>query len=218
MITLHLYGSLKEDFGSEFVLDAHSPIEAIRILEANFPGRFLKSFAVGGFYVVRGKDMETGISDVEDTLLFEMDEDVHIAPEIEGSGGLFKAILGAVIIVAAVVAAAYTGGTSLTVLGMTMSYGSIALFGAALMIGGIAEMLTPTPDLSIGAMTSVDPKNSHVFNGAENIVAQGVPVPVVYGEVETGSVTIAASLTVEDVSSTITSSVLAFAGETEDTP
>lgn len=221
MITLHLYGILKDKFGAEFELEARSPIEAVRILEANFPGRFLKEFSTGSFYVLRGSDLDNATEDTEQTLEFEMNEDVHIVPEVCGAGGFFKAILGAVIVVAAVVAAIPSGGTSLAGLGAAMSatafagisYGTIAMFGASLLLGGIAEMLTPTPELSGGGTpASVDPKASFIFNGAENIVAQGVPVPVIYGEVETGSVVMAVSLSVEDVNTTLNAGTITLTG------
>lgn len=211
MIVLNLYGALKEEFGTGFELDAGSPIEAVRILEANFPGRFLKAFAEGSFFVVRGSDLEGGRCDTEHTLDFITGEDVHIVPEVEGAGGFFKAIVGAVIIVAAVVAAVYTGGSSLGVAAamsqtafMGVSYSTIAMFGASMMFGGIAEMLTPTPKIDgATAGAAVDQKASYIFNGAENIVAQGVPVPIIYGEIETGSVLIGLSLTVEDVNAAV---------------
>ena len=216
MVKLHLYGSLKEEFGTGFELEARSPTEAIRILEANFPGRFLKAFSTGNFYVARGSDFETGVGDTGETLTFEMEEDIHIAPEIEGAGrGLLLTIIGVVIIIIAVWASGGTAagaagaaaeGEGAGLAGMSMlgvTWGTIAMFGASLMFAGISQMLTPTPDVPAGTVAR-DPKASYIFQGAENIVGQGVPIPVIYGEMETGSVTMAVSLTVEDVSTKVT--------------
>jgi len=215
MVTLYLYGSLKEEFGEKFTVKAKSPIEAIRVLEANFPGRFLKAFSVGGFYVLRGKDLDNAISDTGETLAFQTGDDIHIAPEIYGSGffdsGWFKVILGVVIIAAAVVTSGAAAGLMSGVpgafgFGMAgagfagVSFSTYALFGAALVLSGISQMLTPTP--KVESSKTVDPRASFIFQGAENIVAQGVPVPVIYGEVETGSVTIALSLSVEKFTGT----------------
>jgi predicted phage tail protein len=44
-----------------------------------------------------------------------------------------------------------------------------------------------------------DPKRSYSFSGVQNVSRQGVPVPVVYGEVLIGSIVISAGITTEKV-------------------
>jgi predicted phage tail protein len=68
--------------------------------------------------------------------------------------------------------------------------------GASLAIGGIAQLLTPTPKLGT---SENDPRRSYSFSGIQNVSRQGVPVPVIYGEVFTGSVVISAGINTEEV-------------------
>jgi len=59
-------------------------------------------------------------------------------------------------------------------------------------------MLTPLPkkpDFS----SEEDPRLSFSFNGLQNTSRAGTPVPIVYGEIFTGSVVISASVDTEQV-------------------
>ncbi|MDR5776747.1 hypothetical protein QCE81_33475, partial [Caballeronia sp. LZ002] len=61
------------------------------------------------------------------------------------------------------------------------------LMGGSLALGGIAQMLspqTPTPPTA----------NQHGMPGIQNVVAQGGPVPLLYGRMRVGSTVISASM------------------------
>ncbi len=77
--------------------------------------------------------------------------------------------------------------------GVTSAVGIIAV-GAALVLSGISGLLAPTP------VTKDENGNTkkNVFNGPENVTAQGVPVPIGYGRLVVGSAVINAALTVEE--------------------
>jgi predicted phage tail protein len=62
-------------------------------------------------------------------------------------------------------------------------------------LSGAAQMLTPTP-----SNDSFDDPNSFTFNGILNTINAGVSIPVVYGEVFTGSIIVSAGLDTEDFS------------------
>jgi predicted phage tail protein len=66
--------------------------------------------------------------------------------------------------------------------------------GASLVLGGVAQLLTPTPRVAQGADTQDDPRKSYSFSGIQNTSRQGVPVPIVYGETVVGSVVISAGI------------------------
>ena len=71
---------------------------------------------------------------------------------------------------------------------------AIGLAGGSLILGGVAMMLTPiprTPDMDS------DPRENFNFSGVQNTSRSGVVVPVIYGEVVTGSITISAGLNTE---------------------
>ena len=58
-------------------------------------------------------------------------------------------------------------------------------------------MLTPTPSTDIE--TDSDPRQNFSFSGVQNVARSGVVVPVIYGEVVTGSITISAGLNTEEI-------------------
>ena len=72
--------------------------------------------------------------------------------------------------------------------------------GTSLALGGVAQLLTPTPTLSLGTDSPNDPRKSYSFSGIQNTSRQGTPVPIVYGEMLVGSVVISAGIDVDQVS------------------
>jgi predicted phage tail protein len=210
MRTIHLYGHLAETFGASFRLEVFSAAEAVRALEANFPGRFYRALARGEYHVVKGDNIESGESFGEDLLTFGLGaKDLHLMPAMAGAkDGIWTVVIGVALIGAAVFtagAAAGLAGISMgaamgeaTFLGISMA--SYATFGISLALSGISTMLSPTMDLpSTGTRAAVDPRASFVIQGAENVAAQGVPVPLVCGKFLVGSVVISQSVLVEDV-------------------
>jgi predicted phage tail protein len=71
--------------------------------------------------------------------------------------------------------------------GMAMRYGS------ALLMGGIAQLLAPTPDTP----SDTDMEN-YSFSGAVNTTQQGVAIPVCYGQLMVGGAVISAGMKAED--------------------
>lgn len=69
-----------------------------------------------------------------------------------------------------------------------------------MMLGGVAQLLAPQPKAP--SMRSADNgKQNTYFSPTENMVAQGNPVPVPYGEIMTGSRRISQELSTRDESS-----------------
>jgi predicted phage tail protein len=66
--------------------------------------------------------------------------------------------------------------------------------GASLVLGGVAQLLTPTPKVPQGADGQDDPRKSYSFSGVQNTSRAGTPVPIVYGETLVGSVVISAGI------------------------
>ena len=69
--------------------------------------------------------------------------------------------------------------------------------GVGLAIGGAVQYLVQIPDGNTGT-NSVDNGASYNFNGPVNVTAQGNPIPVLYGELITGSVTVSGDLYSEE--------------------
>ena len=210
MKVVKVYGALRKLLGQcRFELDVVTPGQAIKALCVNFPQleRWLLDSEKDGvaYRVTVGKQKATE-QDVSPLLLPFGDREVFsITPVVTGAGrGFGMVLLGAVLIGAAVV----TGGASLSfgVGGFSLSAGvtatttlSLAIaagnFGVFLVLGGIAQMLSPTP--SAPKFEQAQQLESFSFSGIVNTARQGVPVPVVLGRAYAGSVVISSGLDVE---------------------
>ena len=70
--------------------------------------------------------------------------------------------------------------------------------GAGLLLSGVSGMLFPIPDQQQFA-SEEDPRISFSFDGVQNTSRAGTPVPIVYGEILTGSVVISAAVDTNQV-------------------
>jgi predicted phage tail protein len=215
MRNVYLYGDLAKQFGPVFRIRANTVGAVIRLLEANFRGKFMARVLHGEYRVVAGKGFEDENATHFDDELVRSDlnlgsKDLHIMPTPQGSGGVFRVVLGVVLIGAALVLSGGTlaaplagmGGTAFSLGGMAVSYGSIALFGASMVLGGLSQMLTPVPKIgadSYAGRETADERPSFIFNGAVNTTEQGGPVPVIYGRMRVGSTVISGGITTENI-------------------
>ena len=121
-------------------------------------------------------------------------QDIHLIPVITGAGrGLGKILLGAVLIGMAVVSggagfAFGSKGVGFIATGAAPNalMAAIGNIGIGLTLMGVSEMLIPLPkkpDFS----SEEDPRLSFSFSGLQNTSRAGTPVPIVYGEIFTGS-------------------------------
>jgi predicted phage tail protein len=220
---IKVYGKLAKHVGQRsFKAAVKSPAEAIRFLLANFPD--LRGVMSEGDYKISVGRSELEIGDHPEYIHLPSAsfEPIRIIPVIAGAqGGTGKILAGVGLIAAAILLAPVGGGflglgqsalgaigpfagglTQGFILGSAAST-AIGAVGAALVLGGVAQLMTPTPKLtetnSRGIDQESDPRRSFSFSGVQNVSRQGVPVPVIYGEVFTGSVVITASLNVEEV-------------------
>lgn len=207
MARIHLHGALGRRFGRCADYQVRDAAEAIRALAANHPD-FEKTFREGSYRLIRGPRSRGGTDLTLDTLTLGLGSaDLHIIPVPAGAknGGAGKAIMGALIMVVAVVAAMPTGGGSLMLgaevtiggVGLSVTYGSVALFGATMMLSGISQMLSPTPRVNLP-----DSKQSYLFSGPVNVTEQGGSVPLVYGRCWVGSTVISSGMDTEQVNTT----------------
>lgn len=153
-----------------------------------------------GWYQIRiaGEDVS------EETLSARLHEPlppgavIHIVPRMEGAknSGLFQVIAGAALIVAS-----FIPGLNVAVwAGMAATWSSLAFsIGASLMLGGVAQMLTPKPQ-SPSAHHADNGKQNVYFSSLDNMIAQGNPLPILYGEMLVGSRRISQSLSTRDES------------------
>lgn len=123
---------------------------------------------------------------------------IHIVPRMEGAKSGWTGILAG----AALIAASFIPGLNVAVwAGAAATWSSLAFsLGVSMMLGGVAQMLAPQPKAP--SMHSADNgKQNTYFSSLDNMVAQGNPLPVPYGEVMTGSRRISQELSTRDESS-----------------
>jgi predicted phage tail protein len=201
--TVKVYGHLAEHCGqSVFEALVRTPAEAIRFLLCNFPS--LRGVMRDGHYKVAASDLELELGDHPEQLHYPLGSDdvVRVIPVITGAGGAGKILEGAALIgISLLVPGAGVAGTSFLAsatgaatfgAGLAAAAGSI---GAALVLGGVADLITPVPR---APEVDNDPRENFNFSGIQNVTREGVPVPIVYGEMIVGSVVVSAGLNVEE--------------------
>ena len=171
---IKLYGKLAKFIGHRVLeADVATAAEAVRFLLANWPE--LEAHMSDQHYRV-----SIGTYDLE---LEELHHPagaapISFVPVVAGAGAVGRIIAGIALIAIGIV----TGITPLIYL------------GAALTLGGVAELLTPVPKVPQGADKQDDPRKSYSFSGIQNTSRAGTPVPIVYGETVVGSVVISAGI------------------------
>ncbi len=192
--TIVLHGALAKRYGRRHTLGVRTAPQAAYALCTLIPG-FREEFQDGWYRVVRGR-VADGITLTERELHLQAPPggEIHFIPVARGgknSGGI-KAVLGAVILVAAVVASAgalapvgIVGGGLAATSALGVSYGAIAFFGATMLLSGVSALLSST---SNKLANQIDPLTSYSLTGNTNSTAEGTPIPVVYGRTRVGSV------------------------------
>jgi len=195
---IKVYGRLARFLGEHtFEAEISSPVEVFKFLLANFPN--LESHMMEQYYCVKVGDYEISETELD---IPSGSQEIRIVPVIMGAKkGIGRFLLGAVLIGAAVFlpgaapALGMTGFTAGTA-GASLLAVTTANIGLYLALSGAAQMLTPTED--VGA-DSDDP-SSFTFNGVQNTIRAGVPIPVVYGEIFTGSLVVSGGIDTDDYS------------------
>ena len=214
-----VYGPLAKFVGQRrFLAEISNAGEAVRMLLANFPG--LDRHMADQHYrvIVDGYD-----ADLEE-LHHPASQTIKIVPVLGGAGsGTGKILAGIALVAAAIVLGPATGGFMGLGMGLAASGGGMGIVGStvailagtigtSLVLGGVAQLLSPTPQIgSIGPASSntfrpnstegteMDPQESYSFSGIQNTSRMGLPVPVVYGETIVGSVVIYAGIDVDTI-------------------
>ena len=192
---IRVYGRLAKFLGRRvFKADVANAAEAVRFLLANFPK--LEAHMAEQHYRVSVGDYDLTLDELHDPA---GQQEIKIVPVLTGAGGP----TGRIIIGAALIAGAFfTGGATIGLLGLAAPVAVstvLAGIGATLVLGGVAQLLTPVPKVPSGPDTEADPRKTYSFSGIQQTSRQGVPVPVVYGETIVGSVVISAGIDTEKV-------------------
>ena len=193
---IKLYGQLAKFIGRRVLeADVATAAEAVRMLVANFPG--LEQHMADQYYRVTVGTYDLGLDEIHDPA---GQQDIKIMPVVVGAGGAgAKIAIGVALIALSFIpgigwaaAAAATATKAATVAGFTAIGSTLFGLGASLLIGGVAQLISPVPKIPQGPDTDNDPRKTFNFSGIQQTSRQGVPVPAVYGLTLVGSVVISA--------------------------
>lgn len=192
MVTIRLLGEVGRRFGRRFQLAVKTPAEALRALCVQIPElrQYLLESGENGINWRVVTDHAQGLT--EEQLMWPMSKRMVLAPIPTGRGGNG---VGAIIAGVALVAfSLLLPGIGAAIGGATMT--KIGLVGAAMLFGGVAQLLTPTPQMpTVGAIgggattgrSESDQLKSFTFDKSNANTKQGEVVPVLYGERIIGS-------------------------------
>jgi len=181
--TVRFYGPLAKALGrrSFSAIGLNSASEVMRCLLSNFPQ--LVSHMRGRHYRVVMNGRAISKDELNDPV--GDNHEIHIIPAIcgAGGGGPLTSILAGVALVGA---------------GLLFPFASSFLtpLGIGLVLQGVAELISPTPNVE---PESTDPSNrSYNFSNIQQTSREGVPVPLVYGEIVTGSIVLSVNIEKDD--------------------
>jgi predicted phage tail protein len=190
---IKLYGKLAKFIGHRVLeADVATAAEAVRFLLANWPE--LEAHMSDQQYRV---SIGTYDIDLEELHHPAGAAPISFVPVVAGAGATARIIIGVVLLAVSFLATA--GGGAIFGAAFAKNLGLLAAgqaIGASLVLGGVAQLLTPTPKIS---KDEADPRKSFSFSGIQNTSRAGVPVPVVYGETLVGSVVISAGIDIVQV-------------------
>ena len=187
---IKLYGILAKKFGKEFHLAVDNTREAMRALSVQVQGFehfMLHAHEQGLEFAVFQDDQNIGETELDMSTSAKV---IKVVPKVKGAGGngVLQVILGAILVV-----------VGYFTFGATSPYG-VALIGAGIgtMVGGVAQMLMPQAD-TLQDENQDGNKANKGFGSAVTTVAQGNPVPVLYGQREVGGFIASAGQYPEDL-------------------
>ena len=189
--TIKLYGILAKKFGKEFHLAVDNTREAMRALCVQVPGFehfMLHAHEQGLEFAVFQDEQNIGETELDMSTSAKV---IKVVPRVMGAGGAVQTIIGAVLVVVGVLVTVGTLGG-----GAALGAGLIGA-GVGMAVGGIAMMLMPK--IENQDQNQDGNKANKGFGGAVTTVAQGNPVPVLYGQREVGGFIASAGQYPEDL-------------------
>lgn len=193
---IKLYGELAEFVGhKEFEVQVDSLQKAVSFLINNFPQ--VEAYMNPKYYQVKVGNYAIDESEIHDPI---GKEDIHFVPVISGARGFGRILLGA-----ALIAGAFMLSPTLSLSAPGFGFAkagfltkAVVGIGASLVLSGVNDLLFPLPEMP-DFSSEEDPRLSFSFSGTQNTARAGTPVPIVYGEIMTGSVVISTSLDTQQV-------------------
>ena len=190
---IKVYGKLRQFLGkSYFEAAVKSPQQAMNFLMANFEG--LQKHMNDQVYKVKmGGNVIT-----EDYLSMSGQGDIQIIPIATGA-------LPIIIGVGALAAGAAAATASSFIIGTVLAT-ALTSIGTSMIIGGITDLISPQKSpQNISSVSDIDPaiRGSYSFSGIQNVSSSGVPIPIIYGHVFSGSIIISSGTDTAQIRKTV---------------
>lgn len=199
--TLHLHGDLAKTYGKRHRVFAETFHDALRIVDCNHPG-FLRRIGRGNWHCLRGdRTLKRSFEMYPHHVVLPISGDLHLVPAVAGGKSRGTKIIFSIVIGGALLATGIGGalgafgaagaglGTGIGFMGIT--YGTVALMGASILLGGLSMLLTPVPK---DTNTADRKQDSFTFSGPVNAGDEGTSIPLPYGELIVGGVTVASDI------------------------
>ena len=196
---IKVYGKLRQFLGKSYFMAAvKSPQQAMSFLVANFEG--VQKHMNDQIYKVK----MGGRVITEEYLSMTGQGDIQIIPIATGA---VPVVIGAIGIGAGAAAAATTlTGVAGFLVGTVLST-VLTTVGTSMLIGGVTDLLSPqNPIPDVSSVSDIDPsiRGSYSFSGIQNVSSSGVPIPIIYGAVFSGSIIISSGTDSTQVVKSIT--------------
>lgn len=193
---IKVYGKLRQFLGkSYFEAAVKSPQQAINFLMANFEG-LQKHMNDQVYRVKMGGNIIT-----EDYLSMSGQGDIQIIPMATGSKFLVPILIGG----GAVASATFIGGLVGGAIGTAIT-SVLTTIGTSMIIGGVTDLISgQNSPQNVSSVSDVDPaiRGSYSFSGIQNVSSSGVPIPILYGLVFSGSILISAGTDTAQIRKTV---------------
>lgn len=209
MVTIRLHGEIAKEIQSEFKLNVKSVGEAMHAINILTKGKsnkyFVKNQRKNFKVLVNDKDLDVDpkLNDIDRPDLLEAVshselaikrniKTIDILPHFElHDSDILGIVLGALLVVVGIVLVATGVGGPL---GAALIVGGLGILAA-----GVMNLLSKPPKFEDFREIGGGQKSSYLFNGPTNVIGEGGPVPVGYGELLVGSQTIAASYDIYNI-------------------
>ncbi|AIR90762.1 tail assembly protein [Pseudomonas cremoricolorata] len=197
LTVIKLSGSLARRFGRTHrrAIDSGSSWEVFQALKstlAGFEQEIRRLDRLGLRFAVFRNQQNVGA----DAFARSGTRELRIVPVLGGSkrAGGMQTVIGLALIIVASIA---SGGLGAAFAASAGGWGSVAVAGASMALGGVMQLLSPQAQ---GLSTSAAAENrpSYAFGSARNTTASGNPVPICIGQRRWGGAIISASIEAQD--------------------
>ncbi len=186
MRRIRLHGALAELVGPELELDVGSPAEAVRAIARQHPPA-MRIFLSSEWLVLEG-GRELDALGLLTQRPVGPEIEIVPAPVVAGDdAGIIKFLSGLLLIGAALLVPGLAG---ITLVGDLTLKGFVGSLGAVVGLSGLSKLLAPSPRPDPMAPEDAQDRQTRLFGGSTNLLGQGHPIPILYGQFRAGSVRI----------------------------